>query len=53
MRAARAHASTETDRAATSPGPAIAAVDRSPILVDRGPIPTATGIAHQLGWLER
>ena len=53
VRAARAHASIETDRAATSPGPAIAAVDRSPILVDRGPIPTATGIAHQLGWLER
>ncbi len=53
MRAARTYASTETDRAATSPGPAVAAVDRSPIQVDRGPIPTATGIAHQLGWLER
>ena len=23
------------------------------VFVDRGPIPTATGIAHQLGWLER
>lgn len=52
-RAARTYASTEADRAATSPGPAIAAVDRSPIQVDRSPIPTATGIAHQLGWLER
>jgi ABC-type nitrate/sulfonate/bicarbonate transport system substrate-binding protein len=28
-------------------------IDRHPIAVDRGPIPTATGIAHRLGWLER
>lgn len=27
--------------------------ERAPIRVDRGSIPTATGIAHQLGWLER
>jgi ABC-type nitrate/sulfonate/bicarbonate transport system substrate-binding protein len=52
-RGAHAHASSETDRAATSPDPAVAAIDRSPIQVDRGPIPTATGIAHRLGWLER
>jgi ABC-type nitrate/sulfonate/bicarbonate transport system substrate-binding protein len=42
-----------TDRAAAPPGPAATAIDRSPIQVDRAPIPTATGIAHQLGWLQR
>jgi ABC-type nitrate/sulfonate/bicarbonate transport system substrate-binding protein len=52
-RAARSHAPAKTDRAATSPGRTIAAIDLSPIQVDRSPIPTATGIAHQLGWLER
>jgi ABC-type nitrate/sulfonate/bicarbonate transport system substrate-binding protein len=52
-RSARLLASAQTDRAATSPGRTIAAIDHSPIRVDRGPIPTATGIAHQLGWLER
>jgi ABC-type nitrate/sulfonate/bicarbonate transport system substrate-binding protein len=52
-RAARPHAPAKTDRAATSPGRPIAAIDRTPIQVDRSPIPTATGIAHQLGWLER
>jgi len=31
----------------------MAAFDRFPIRVDRSSIPTATGIAHQLGWLER
>jgi ABC-type nitrate/sulfonate/bicarbonate transport system substrate-binding protein len=36
-----------------SPGRTIAAIDHSPIRVDRGPVPTATGIAHRLGWLER
>ncbi|HZV76055.1 MAG TPA: hypothetical protein VFF79_20275 [Conexibacter sp.] len=49
----RTHAPAKTDRAAAIPGPAVAAIDQSPIRVDRGPIPTATGIAHQLGWLER
>ena len=49
----RTHAPAKTDRAAASPGRTIAAIDHSPIRVDRGPIPTATGIAHQLGWLER
>lgn len=48
-RAGRTRAAVKTDRA----NRAIAAIDRSPIRVDRGPIPTATGIAHQLGWLER
>lgn len=32
---------------------AAAQINRSTIRVDRAPIPTATGIAHQLGWLER
>lgn len=52
-RATRTHTPAKTDRAAVSPGRTIAAIDHSPIRVDRGPIPTATGIAHQLGWLER
>ncbi len=52
-RAGRTHAPAKTDRTAVSSGPAIAAIDHSPIQVDRAPIPTATGIAHQLGWLER
>jgi ABC-type nitrate/sulfonate/bicarbonate transport system substrate-binding protein len=52
-RPGRTRAAVKTDRAATSHGRAIAAIDHSPILVDRGSIPTATGIAHQLGWLER
>ena len=51
-RAGRTRTAVKTDRSA-SPGRAVAAIDRSPILVDRGPIPTATGVAHQLGWLER
>jgi ABC-type nitrate/sulfonate/bicarbonate transport system substrate-binding protein len=52
-RPGRTHAPAKTDRAAAFPRPTIAAVDHSPIEVDRAPIPTATGIAHQLGWLER
>lgn len=52
-RAARAHAPAKIDRAAASPGRTVAAIDQSPILVDRSPIPTTTGIAHQLGWIER
>jgi ABC-type nitrate/sulfonate/bicarbonate transport system substrate-binding protein len=52
-RAGRSHAPAKTDRAAASPGRTIAAIDHAPIRVDRGSIPTATGIAHQLGWLER
>jgi ABC-type nitrate/sulfonate/bicarbonate transport system substrate-binding protein len=52
-RGGRTHAPAKTDRAAKSLGRTIAAIDHSPILVDRSPIPTATGIAHRLGWLER
>lgn len=52
-RAGRSRAAVKTDRAGTSPRRAIAAIDRSSIRVGRAPIPTATGIAHQLGWLER
>jgi ABC-type nitrate/sulfonate/bicarbonate transport system substrate-binding protein len=52
-RAGRTRAAVKIDRAGTSPRRAVAAIDRSPIRVDRAPIPTATGIAHQLGWLER
>jgi ABC-type nitrate/sulfonate/bicarbonate transport system substrate-binding protein len=51
-RSGRTRAAGKTDRAAF-PDRAIAAIDRSPIRVDRGSIPTTTGIAHQLGWLER
>lgn len=53
LRAGRAHAPAKADRAGTAPSPADPAVGRSPIRVDRSPIPTATGIAHQLGWLTR
>lgn len=49
----RAHAPAKTDPEAAVRGRAVAAADRPRIQVDRGPIPTATGIAHQLGWLER
>ncbi|HKG39568.1 MAG TPA: hypothetical protein VKB25_11310 [Conexibacter sp.] len=49
----RAHAPAKIDRAPASPGRTIAAIDHPPIRVDRSPIPTATGIAHQLGWLDR
>jgi len=52
-RGGRSRAPIQADRAGSSPSRAIAAIDRSPVLVDRSPIPTATGIAHQLGWLER
>ncbi len=34
-------------------GRAVAAIDHGPVVVDRSPIPTATGLAHRLGWLER
>lgn len=44
----------QADRAgAARPSRAVVATDVSPIAVGRSPIPTATGIAHQLGWLER
>lgn len=33
--------------------PASVKVDRVPIEIGRGAVPTATGIAHRLGWLER
>ena len=52
-RPARAQAPTETGRAAASPVRTVAAADHTPIQVDRSPIPTTTGIAHQLGWLDR
>jgi ABC-type nitrate/sulfonate/bicarbonate transport system substrate-binding protein len=52
-RPSRPAAPDETGRATTSPGRTVAAIDHPPIQVDRSPIPTATGIAHQLGWLER
>ncbi|HET6447765.1 MAG TPA: hypothetical protein VFG31_01550 [Conexibacter sp.] len=52
-RVGRTRGAVKTDRAAASPGRTIAAIDQSLIRVDRGPIPTATGIAHRLGWLER
>lgn len=32
---------------------AATAGERLPVLVGRSPLPTATGLAHQLGWLER
>lgn len=51
-RGGRAHAPAKTGRA-SSPGRTVAAVDHSPLRVDRSPVPTATGLAHQLGWLER
>jgi len=50
---ARARASAEIERAASPSPRTVAAVDRDPIAIDRCPIPTATGIAHQLGWLAR
>src|SRR6185436_20226375 len=37
-----------------SPAAAVrVAAERTPIHVERDPIPTATGVAHQLGWLGR
>lgn len=52
-RAARTHTPAKAGRAGAPARRAAVAIDRSPIHVGRGPIPTATGIAHQLGWLER
>jgi ABC-type nitrate/sulfonate/bicarbonate transport system substrate-binding protein len=51
-RSARVHATAKADRATTSPVRTAAAIDRSPIQVDRDPIPTATGVAQRLGWIE-
>lgn len=53
VRSGRAPAPGRADRAGTSPSSAGPAVDRFPIRVGRAPIPTATGIADQLGWLAR
>lgn len=53
VRPARPPAPDRTGRATGSPGRTVAAIDHPPIQVDRSPIPTATGIAQRLGWLER
>ena len=52
-RGGRTRSPLKSEVAAASPSPAATAIDRAPVRVDRAPIPTATGIAHQLGWLER
>jgi ABC-type nitrate/sulfonate/bicarbonate transport system substrate-binding protein len=50
----RGGTSTRAERAtASTGGRAVAATDHAPVIVGRGPIPTATGIAQRLGWLER
>jgi ABC-type nitrate/sulfonate/bicarbonate transport system substrate-binding protein len=50
--AGRRRSLTPPDRAATPRDPA-PVLERSAIRVGRSPVPTAMGIAHQLGWIER
>lgn len=52
-RGTRPRAAAQTSRPAAPLGRAVTAIDHAPVVVDRSPIPTATGLAHRLGWLER
>ncbi|HYV14882.1 MAG TPA: hypothetical protein VE972_02550 [Conexibacter sp.] len=49
----RRRAATRTDRATAPPRRAVVAAEPLTLTIGRDPIPTATGIAHRLGWLER